>query len=209
MLPDVPGLVFYELAHRYRLWDEWLPYCVTEVLSQDVSPAAIAAMEKTRHGADGWEARGKAVHLDFANLMRGIDYPQKERWKPWTDALRAEPLLQGVEPLAVEQPLLNKIKRCGGTPDAIFKTADNRVFIADVKTVSDKKYVSGRKAATAQLGAYLEFASSCYHGKVWITDLCTIVVGPGKTKVKFSDPAEATNQWLDSWGRFEARLPNW
>ena len=73
----------------------------------------------------------------------------------------AEPLLQDITPLAVEQPLVNTIKRVGGTPDAIFVKGDD-IYIADLKTVSKKEGVSSRKEALPQLGAYLEFAASCY-----------------------------------------------
>ena len=81
------------------------------------------------------------------------------------------------------------------------------MYIADLKTVSDKKGVSSRKAATAQLGAYQEFAASCYPG-VYVTKLVTIIAGPGKCKVRFSELEQATDAWQDAWGRFSVLQPD-
>lgn len=207
LLYPVPGLEFYgDPHHRYRYKGEWLPYTVTQVLDHDLKPFLRAQFEKTKDGPDGWKARGDAVHKVFASHLRGEGSVHQDKWSPWIDTLLAEPLLQDITPLAVEQPLLNTIKRVGGTPDAIF-VRGNDVYIADLKTVSDKKGVSSRKAATAQLGAYQEFLASCYPG-VYATKLVTIIVGPGRVKVRESSPEEATAAWLDSWGRFSVLQPD-
>ena len=98
-----------------------------------------AQFEKTKDGPDGWKARGDAIHKVFANhLAQGEGSIHDDKWTPWIDTLLAEPLLQDITPLAVEQPLLNTIKRVGGTPDAIFVKGDD-IYIADLKTVSKKK----------------------------------------------------------------------
>ena len=187
LLDRVPGLEFYPSIHRYRYKGEWLPYTVTQVLDHDLKPFLRA-------------------HKVFANHLRGEGSIHDDKWSPWIDTLLAEPLLQDITPLAVEQPLVNTIKRVGGTPDAIFVKGDD-IYIADLKTVSKKEGVSSRKEALPQLGAYLEFAASCHHG-VYVTKLVTIIAGPGKCKVRFSELEKATDAWQDAWGRFSVLQPD-
>ena len=207
LLDPVPGLEFYpDPHHRYRYKGEWLPYTVTQVLDHDLKPIVREFFEKTKHGPDGWKVRGDFVHKNWADYLKGKDLVYDEKWAPWIDTLLAEPLLQDITPLAVEQPLLNTIKRVGGTPDAIFVKGDD-IYIADLKTVGKKERVSSRKPALAQLGAYLEFAASCYHG-VYVTKLVTIIAGPGKCKVRFSELQQATDAWQDAWGRFSVLQPD-
>jgi len=207
LLDPVPGLEFYpDPHHRYRYKGEWLPYTVTQVLDHDLKPFLRAQFEKTKDGPDGWKARGDAIHKVFANHLRGEGSIHEDKWSPWIDTLLAEPLLQDITPLAVEQPLVNTIKRVGGTPDAIFIKGDD-IYIADLKTVSKKEGVSSRKEALPQLGAYLEFAASCYPG-VYVTKLVTIIAGPGKCKLRFSELEQATDAWQDAWGRFSVLQPD-
>ncbi len=97
-----------------------MPYTVTQVLDHDLKPIVREFFEKTKHGPDGWKVRGDFVHKNWADYLKGKDMTYDEKWAPWIDTLLAEPLLQDITPLAVEQPLLNTIKRVGGTPDAIF-----------------------------------------------------------------------------------------
>ncbi len=207
LLDPVPGLEFYgDPHHRYRYKGNWLPYSVTQVISHDLSPFLRAKFEETKDGPNGWKVRGKAIHEVFANYVLGEAPVFDDKWAPWIDTLLAEPLLQDITPLAVEQPLLNAIKGVGGTPDAIFAKGDD-IWIADLKTVSEKTNVSAGKEALPQLGAYLEFASSCYPG-TYVTKLVTITAGHGKCKIRFSDLEQATEAWLACWGRFEATLPD-
>ena len=62
MLEPVPGLEFFPGPHRYRMDGLWVPHSVTQVLSFDMSPSKREAIERTKGGPDGWEARGNAVH---------------------------------------------------------------------------------------------------------------------------------------------------
>ena len=55
VLDPIPDLVFYPSAHCYMWRDDWVMHNASEVVSHDMSPFAKDAMEKHRHGPDGWE----------------------------------------------------------------------------------------------------------------------------------------------------------
>ena len=206
LLDPVPGLEFYPLIHRYRLFGEWLPYNVSKVLSFDMSPSQRAAIERTKDGPDGWAERGRTIHRVLCDeYLLGHDSLYDEKWAPWIEPLLDEPLFKGVETLATEYAVCDKIKRIGGSLDFLLRD-DKRVILGDLKTVSSKKGVSSRRPATAQLQAYRSFLS-VHEPSLLVTDLVTVVCGPDRTKVISSDP-EGWQEWEDAWGRFNATLPD-
>ena len=206
LLDPVPGLEFYELQHKYRLNGEWLPYNVSTVLSWDMSPAQRAAIERTREGPDGWEIRGWTLHRVLKRHLLGEPDIVDDRWTPWIEPLLDQPLFKGVEVLAVEYPICDKIKRVGGSLDFLLRRGDS-VILGDLKTVSSKKVVSSRKPATAQLAAYQSMLASL-HPRLMITDLVTVVCGPERTRIINSDAETAWQQWEEAWGRFHATQPD-
>ena len=206
LLDPVPGLEFYELQHKYRLNGEWLPYNVSTVLSWDMSPAQRAAIERTRGGLDGWEIRGWTLHRVLKRHLLGEPDIVDDRWTPWIEPLLDQPLFKGVEVLAVEYPICDKIKRVGGSLDFLLRRGDS-VILGDLKTVSSKKVVSSRKPATAQLAAYQSMLASL-HPRLMITDLVTVVCGPERTRIINSDAETAWQQWEEAWGRFHATQPD-
>jgi hypothetical protein len=208
LLDPVPGLEFYELQHKYRLDGEWLPYNVSTVLSWDMPAAQRAAIERTKEGPDGWEIRGRTVHRSLQRHLLGEPDIVDSRWTPWIEPLLDQPLFKGVEVLAVEYPICDKIKRVGGSLDFLLRPTDpddNRLILGDLKTVSSRKAVSSRRPATAQLQAYHSFLCSTH--RLSITDMVTVVCGPDKTVVRESDP-NGYEEWLDAWGRFQAQQPD-
>ena len=54
-------LHFDSARHRYAHDGKWLQHSVTQAIS-DLTQEAKAQIEATKHGPDGWEARGNAVH---------------------------------------------------------------------------------------------------------------------------------------------------
>ena len=208
LLDPVPGLEFFRLQHRYRLFGEWLPYNVSTVLSFNMSPTQRAAIERTKDGPDGWAERGRTIHrvlCDEFLLGQGSIYDDK--WAPWIEPLLDEPLFKGVETLATEYAVCDKIKRIGGSLDFLLRVPDdNRVILGDLKTVSSKKGVSSRRPATAQLQAYRSFLA-VHHPSLVVTDLVTVVCGPERTRIINSDP-EGWQEWENAWGVFNATIPD-
>ena len=116
LLDPVPGLEFFPLVHRYRLFGEWLPYNVSTVLSYDMSPTQRAAIERTKDGPDGWAERGRTIHRVLCDeFLQGEGSIYDEKWTPWIEPLLDEPLFKGVETLATEYAVCDKIKRVGGS----------------------------------------------------------------------------------------------
>ncbi len=206
LLKPVPGLDFFELQHKYRLDGEWLPYNVSTVLSWDMSPAQRAAIERTKEGPDGWEIRGRTLHRVLKRHLLGEPDIVDDRWTPWIEPLLNEPLFKGVEVLAVEYSICDKIKRVGGSLDFLLRRGDS-VILGDLKTVSSKKVVSSRKPATAQLAAYQSMLASL-HPRLMITDLVTVVCGPERMRIINSDAETAWQDWEEAWGRFQASQPD-
>ncbi len=204
LLDPVPGLKFYPLQHKYRLFGEWLPWNVSTVLSWDMAPAQRAAIERTRGGPDGWEIRGRTLHRVLERYLLGEPDIVDDRWTPWIEPLLDQPLFKGVEVLAVEYPVCDKIKRVGGSLDFLLRRGDS-VILGDLKTVSSKKGVSSRRPATAQLQAYHSFLCSSH--RLFVTDMVTVVCGPDKTVVRETDP-NGWQEWEDAWGRFHATQPD-
>lgn len=209
LLDPVPGLEFYgDPHHRYRYLGEWLPYNVSSVLSFDMSSTQRAAIERTKDGPDGWAERGSTIHRVLCDeFLLGHGSVYDEKWAPWIEPLLDEPLFKGVETLATEYAVCDKIKRVGGSLDFLLRVPDDkRVILGDLKTVSSKKGVSSRRPATAQLQAYRSFLA-VHHPLLVVTDLVTVVCGPDKTRIINSDP-EGWEEWEDAWGRFNATLPD-
>ena len=208
LLDPVPGLEFFKLQHKYRLNGEWLPYNVSTVLSFDMSPSQQAAIERTKDGPDGWAERGRTIHRVLCDeFLRGEGSIYDEKWAPWIEPLLEHPLFKGVETLATEYAVCDKIKRIGGSLDFLLRVRDdNRVILGDLKTVSSKKGVSSRRPATAQLQAYRSFLA-VHQPSLVVTDLVTVVCGPERTRIINSDP-EGWQEWEDAWGRFNATIPD-
>ena len=104
------------------------------------------------------------------NFCLGHGSVYDEKWAPWIEPLLNEPLFKGVETLATEYAVCDKIKRIGGSFDFLLRTTDpndKRVILGDLKTVSSKKGVSSRRPATAQLQAYRSFLATCITLRWW------------------------------------------
>ncbi len=169
-----------------------------------MAPAQRAAIERTRGGPDGWEIRGRTLHRVLERYLLGEPDIVDDRWTPWIEPLLDQPLFKGVEVLAVEYPVCDKIKRVGGSLDFLLRRGDS-VILGDLKTVSSKKGVSSRRPATAQLQAYHSFLCSSH--RLFVTDMVTVVCGPDKTVVRETDP-NGWQEWEDAWGRFHATQPD-
>ena len=185
-------------------------YNVSTVLSFDMSPSQRAAIERTKDGPDGWAERGRTIHRVLCDeFLQGEGSIYDEKWTPWVEPLLDEPLFKGVETLATEYAVCDKIKRVGGSFDFLLRTTDpndKRIILGDLKTVSSKKGVSSRRPATAQLQAYRSFLA-VHHPSLVVTDLVTVVCGPERTRIINSDP-EGWQEWEDAWGLFNATIPD-
>ena len=131
MLEPVPGLEFFPGPHRYRMNGLWVPHSVTQVLGFDMSPSKREAIERTKDGPDGWEARGNACHkaldqyLGSMKLQNGHGVIYDERWADWIDPLLDHPIFKGVEVLANEFAVYDKQKNCAGSFDFLLRTTSS------------------------------------------------------------------------------------
>ena len=117
----------------------------------------------------------------------------------------------GVEVLATEYAVYDKQKNCAGSFDFLLRTTsseDNRVILGDLKTVSSKRALAARKPADAQLAAYQSMLASL-HPSLLVTDLVTVVCGPGETRILNTDAETAWTHWEEAWGRYSVTLPSW
>ena len=209
VLDPIKGLEFFADAHRYRWRNNWVLHNVSEVVSHDMSPFARDAMEKYKHGPDGWLVRGDTIHRSLDRYLRGEVDLHSDKWSPWIDTLLSDQLFQGIETLATEYRVVDRYNSVGGSLDFLvrFKDDKNFVILGDLKTVSSKKAVSSRKPATAQLGAYAKFLSQ-FHPKLIVTECVTVVSGPEKCKVIRQSPEDdCIPAWEKCWGKFQALQP--
>jgi len=217
MLDSVPGLEFFPIPHRYRYMGQWVPHSVTQVLGFDMSPSKRQAIDRTKDGPDGWEIRGNTCHkaldqyLGSMKLQNGHGVIYEDRWADWIDPLLDHPIFKGVEVLATEYAVYDKHKNCAGSFDFLLRTTssdDKRIILGDLKTVSSKKALAARKPADAQLAAYQSMLVSA-HRTLVVTDLVTVVCGPGETRILYTDVETAWTHWDEAWGRYSVTLPTW
>lgn len=209
VLDPIPDLVFYPSAHCYMWRDDWVMHNVSEVVSHDMSPFAKDAMEKHRHGPDGWELRGRVLHRQLQAHLCGEPSVAESRWDAWLNPLFAEPLFQGIETLATEYLLVDRYRPVAGSTDFIVRYKDDPSFVllGDLKTVSSTKAVTSRKSPLAQLGAYARMFQQ-WHPRIKITGCVTVISGPDKCKVRMHSPEDdCIPAWEECWGKFEAQLP--
>ena len=209
MLDPIPDLEFFPDAHRYRWRSDWVLHNVSEVVSHDLSPFAKDAMEKHRHGPDGWELRGRVLHRVLQAHLENQPSVYEDRWDPWIEPLLSDPLFQGIETLATEYLLVDRYRSVAGSCDFVIRYKDDPTFVilGDLKTVSSKKAVSSRKSPLAQLGAYARMCMQ-FNPKVRITECVTVISGPEKCKVRRHSPEDdCIPAWEECWGKFQALQP--
>ena len=205
----IPDLVFFPDAHRYMWRSDWVLHNVSEVVSHDMSPFAKDAMEKHRHGPDGWELRGRVLHRVLQAHLENQPSVHEDRWDPWIEPLLSDPLFQGIETVATEYLLVDRYRSVCGSTDFVIRHKDDPTFVilGDLKTVSSKKAVSSRKSPMAQLGAYARMWQQ-WHPEVRITECVTVISGPEKCKVRRHSPEnDCIPAWEECWGKFQALQP--
>tara|TARA_X000001382_G_scaffold125626_1_gene111270 strand:- start:228 stop:860 length:633 start_codon:yes stop_codon:yes gene_type:complete len=204
MLNEIEGLKFFEDIHRYSLHDTWLLHSVTGVLSFDMSPFVQARINATRDGEKGWARRGTTVHAALEHHLLGEAQVNPGQYEEWINPLLNNWLVQDTKPIAVEYRLCDPRISLAGSFDFLIEYK-GKTILGDLKTVGSAKAVEARKAATAQLGGYLNMLNY-HHPKLWIDKCVTLVSGPGAAKVISSEPDECINAWEDAWGRYSVHL---
>ena len=189
MLKPLGDLEFYPGIHRYRYRGSWLRYSISRI-AQPATREQQVRFEETRHI---WEPRGNYVHTAAEALLLGLE-PEEGEYKPWIDALRNCWLLEGAETMAVEFGVAIPKDDVAGTFDGLIKTAEGATILLDFKTVQTNKAVDARKPATAQLGGYLH-GLNINKPTISIDKCCTVVIGPGRSKVISEDPDECFAAW--------------
>ncbi len=206
-----PLIHFDEARHAYAYDGQWIQNSVTRVIS-DLTPEAKAQIEATKHGPDGWEARGNAIHKAAEEFLlykagvrkEGLIYDEK--WEPWVSALVDHWLWEDCIVEAVELRLCDPSKNLGGSFDFLISDKNGDVILGDVKSVKTKRAVDSRKPATTQLGAYVQMLNKSH--KVYVNKCVTLVAGPGKTRLITEKPDDCVAEWMEAWDRFNARQPD-
>ena len=203
MLEPLSGLDFFADIHRYRYCGNWMRYSVSRI-AQPTTPEQRMRFEETRHV---WEPRGNYVHTAAEALLLGLE-PEEGDYGPWIDALRNCWLLQGAETMATEFSVVIPHHEVAGMFDGLIKTADGAVVLLDFKTVQTDKAVDARKPATAQLGGYLHGLNT-NKPEINIDKCCTVVIGPGRSKVISEEPDACFSAWEDklSIHKVQTELP--
>jgi hypothetical protein len=191
MLEPLIDLEFHADIHRYRYRGNWMRYSVSRI-AQPTTPEQRMRFDETRHI---WEPRGNHVHTAAEALLLGLE-PEEGEYKSWIDALRSCWLLEGAETLATEFGVVIPHHEVAGTFDGLIKTADGNTVLLDFKTVQTDKAVDSRKPATAQLGGYLH-GLNVNKPAIAVDKCCTVVIGPGKSKVITEDPDVCFSAWED------------
>jgi hypothetical protein len=203
MLEPIPGLQFFEEQHRYMYNGEWLAHNVSDIVDMDMTPFKRSMIAKYKDGEDGWAIRGKTIH-DYAEAwLNGKDVEIPEKWKDWIEALRGEKFFEGAETLATEYRVVDEAKSCAGSLDFLLRK-NGTIYVGDLKTVSSKKAVSGRKFCDVQLGAY---ASMLACQGVYAEMAVMVVVGPEKVKVIEQSVGNCLEAWSNAWGKFQLLQP--
>ncbi len=212
-LQEIAGLSFHEDLHRYRLRGEWLAESVSSVIGFDMHPRQRANIDKTKDGPDGWALRGNTLHAWLEGFLKGSEPAIDERWTPWLDPLRSDPLFEDFELLAVEYRVCDAKRSVGGSFDFLIRLPSDEpkkdwpIVLGDLKTVSTRAAVGSRKPATAQLGAYLSMLQQ-HHPRLWVSECVTVVAGPERCRVIRQTPDACAAAWEDAWGRFECIQPD-
>jgi hypothetical protein len=191
VLQPLNDLEFFEDIHRYRYRGNWMRYSVSRI-AQPVTPEQQARFDETRHI---WQPRGNHVHTAAEALLLGLE-PEAGEYQPWIDALKSCWLLEGAETLAVELGIVIPHHEVAGTFDGLIRTADGGITLLDFKTVQTDKSIDTRKPATAQLGGYLHGLNICYP-MISVDKCCTVVIGPGRSRVISDDPDKCYAVWED------------
>lgn len=189
MLEPLRDLEFYPDIHRYRYRGDWMRYSVSRI-AQPATPEQQMRFDETRHI---WEPRGNYVHTAAEALLLGLE-PEEGDYGPWIQALRDCWLLKDAETMAVELGVVIPHHDVAGTFDGLIKTADGGTTLLDFKTVQTDKAVDTRKPATAQLGGYLHGLNT-NRPEISVDKCCTVIVGPGKSKVISEDPDACFAAW--------------
>lgn len=197
MLDPIPDLEFFEDLHKYRYRGRWLPFSVSAIASP-VDPVVQQRFEQTRHI---WQPRGNAVHAFCEALLTKQELPETD-YQDWTQALEDCWLLKGCEVLAVEYRCCDQAKGIGGSFDFLLRGSNGKVCLGDLKTVGTKAAVRRRKPASAQLGGYLAMMQD-FHPQLYVERCCTLVCGPGESKLIEQEPDECLGAWVDAWDIFK------
>tara|TARA_R100001460_G_scaffold57903_2_gene97702 strand:- start:1002 stop:1640 length:639 start_codon:yes stop_codon:yes gene_type:complete len=211
MLEPLADLQLFEASHLYRYKGDWLNCSVSEVVGGDLTPFARQMIQQTKDGPEGWAERGKSIHEWLRGFLTGEPVETDERWKPWTDVLAKQEIFSDNEVLACEYLICDPERSVGGQLDFLVRTIDvetgwHSVTLGDLKTVKTTSALSGRKPATAQLGAYLRMLNE--HHRLYINKCVTVISAPGRCKIIEKDPDECYLAWDEAWARYSAGQPD-
>ena len=204
LLEPIPELDFFEEQHRYRWRDNWILDNVSDVLQSELNAFAKKKIEETKHGEDGWLARGRTIHRSLDRYLRGEVDMHDDKWSDWIDALLDNELFQGIETLATEFRVVDRFNSVAGGFDFLIREESGMIILGDLKTVSSAKAVSSRKPATGQCGAYVKMLMQHYP-QIVVSQCVTVVSGPGKVKIIREEPQDCINAWEEAYGRHQAK----
>jgi hypothetical protein len=205
-LPEIEDLEFYPDLHRYRYKGQWLARSVTSVVGHDMTAKTREYIEATKDGPDGWLVRGNTCHQALESFLRGDDPADPGDFGAWIEPLLSHDLFKGAQVLAVEYRVCSPSKSLAGSMDFVLRTAKGAVVVGDLKTVSKPQAINSRKSATEQLGAYAAMLID-HHPTLTIDKCCTVVAGPGRTRLIPEEPSDCISAWIDCWHAYQLTQP--
>jgi hypothetical protein len=191
MLKPLDDLEFHSDIHRYRYRGNWLRYSVSRIAQPTTPEQRMRLKKRAMFGnlaAIMYTQQPKHYYLAL-NLSKVIMSHGLMRYA-------VAGLLQGAETMATELGVVIPHHEVAGTFDGLIKTSDGAVVLLDFKTVQTDKAVDTRKPATAQLGGYLH-GLNINRPMIDVDKCCTVVVGPGRSKVISEDPDLCFAAWED------------
>ena len=147
LLPPMP-VERDDESWSYRRTDSGHRFAVscTQLLGSSKSPAAMAAIEASRHI---WEPRGNAAHAALEAWLLGHQ-PDCSDYGQWIEPLLSHRCWDAVTIIGIECRLFDQEQDVAGTADVLVRYRDGTVGAWDLKTKQTKK--SSRQDVRPQLG---------------------------------------------------------
>lgn len=177
----------------YRRTDTGHQFAVscTQLLGRRKTPAAMAAIEASRHI---WEPRGNTVHRALEDWLLGHE-PDCGDYADWVEPLLAHRCWAAVEVIGIECRMFDQPQDVAGTADVLVRYRDGTVGVWDLKTKQAKG--SSRQDVRPQLGFATRVLCDWY--KLQPSRNAVIWAYPGETRIESHDADECHLAWQDAY----------
>lgn len=179
-------------TYRRTDTDHQFAISCTQLLGRSKTPAAMAAIEASRHI---WEPRGNTVHAALeAWLLDDVQPDQDCPYHDWIRPLLEHRCWQQVTIIGIEARMFDQGHDIAGTADVLVRYADGTVGSWDLKTKQTQR--SSKQDVRPQLG----FATRVLidHYRLLPTRNAVLWSYPGECVVETLDASECHLAWQDA-----------